>query len=509
MTYHVYSGDRKVAMEDVTQNGAKLASGLASLGIGDGDSFATVTRNDIAMLETKLAGNLIGAYAVPVNWHATAEEAGYILSDSGAKVVVVHSDLLDGIAAEIPAGMPVLVCATPPEIANAYGIAPEDCEVPADALNYETWRDGFEPWTKAPPLERGSMIYTSGTTGNPKGVRREPTTPERQARIGELAMRSFGIGMGGVCAMTGPMYHSAPGAYASLAMALGNDIHLLPRFEPEGLLQAIHEHKISHMHVVPTMFVRMLRLPDAVKAKYDLSSLVHVIHGAAPCPPDAKRGMIEWWGEVIFEYYGSTEAGIVSIASSADAIAKPGTVGRPLDGTLVRIYDDDGKALGTGESGEIYMTMNDLSDFTYHNKDDKRAEIERDGMVTNGDVGYIDADGYLFLNDRKRDMIISGGVNIYPAEIEAALQAMPGVQDCAVFGIPHDEFGESVAAAIEPQPGETLSVEAVREYLGQHISAYKIPREVTFHDAMPREDTGKIFKRKLRQPYWERAGRQI
>jgi len=509
MTYHVYSGDRKVTMQEVALNGAKLAAGLVSLGVGDGDSFATVTRNDIAMLETKLAGNMIGAYAVPVNWHATAEEAGYILTDAGAKAVVVHADLLAGIASEIPDGIPVLVCATPPEIAEAYAVAPENCAVPDGMTDYESWRDGFEPWTGTPPLERGSMIYTSGTTGNPKGVRREPTSPERQARIGELAMRSFGIGPGGVCAMTGPMYHSAPGAYASLAMVLGNDIHLLPRFEPEELLQAIDEHKISHMHVVPTMFVRMLRLPDAIKAKYDLSSLAHVIHGAAPCPPDAKKQMIEWWGDVIFEYYGSTEAGIVSTASSADAIAKPGTVGRPLDGTLVRIYDDDGKVLGTGESGEIYMTMNDLSDFTYHNKDDKRAEIEREGMVTNGDVGYMDEDGYLFLNDRKRDMIISGGVNIYPAEIEAALQAMPGVQDCAVFGIPHDEFGESVAAAIEPQPGETLSVAAVREYLGQHISAYKIPREVTFHAAMPREDTGKIFKRKLRQPYWERDGRQI
>ncbi len=509
MTYHVYSGDRKVAMEEVALNGAKLAAGLVSLGVGDGDSFATVTRNDIAMLETKIAGNLIGAYAVPVNWHATAEEAGYILTDSGAKAVLVHADLLPGIAADIPEGLPVLVCATPPEIAAAYAIAPENCAVPDGMTDYESWRDGFAPWTEPAPLERGSMIYTSGTTGNPKGVRREPTSPENQARIGELAMRSFGIGQGGVCAMTGPMYHSAPGAYASLAMALGNDIHLLPRFEPEGLLQAIDEHKISHMHVVPTMFVRMLRLPDEVKAKYDLSSLVHVIHGAAPCPPDAKRQMIEWWGDVIFEYYGSTEAGIVSVATSADAIAKPGTVGRPQEETVVRIFDDDGNILGTGESGEIYMTMPNLSDFTYHNKDDKRAEIEREGMVTNGDVGYIDEDGYLFLNDRKRDMIISGGVNIYPAEIEAALQAMPGVQDCAVFGIPHDEFGESVAAAIEPQPGETLSVEAVREYLGQHISAYKIPREVTFHDAMPREDTGKIFKRKLRQPYWDRAGRQI
>ena len=509
MTCYVYSGERKVPLKEVALNGAKAAAGLVSLGLGDGDRFATVTRNDIAMLETMIAGNLIGAYAVPVNWHATGEEAGYMLTDSDARAIIIHADLLPGIADHMPSGVPVIIVATPPEIAGAYSIPPELCAVPDGALEWEAWRDSFAAWAEEPPLQRGSMIYTSGTTGNPKGVRREPTTAERQARISELAMRAFGIGADGITAMTGPMYHSAPNAYARLAMALGNDIHFLPRFEPEELLQAIQTHKISHMHVVPTMFVRMLRLPDEVKAKYDLSSLVHVIHGAAPCPPEAKKRMIEWWGPVIFEYYGSTEAGIVSVANSADALAKPGTVGRPLEGTLVKIYDDDANVVPQGESGEIYMTMNDLSNFTYHNKHDKRVEIERDGMVTNGDVGYQDIDGYLFLNDRKRDMIISGGVNIYPAEIEATLQDMPGVQDCAVFGIPHDEFGESVAAAIEAQPGTSLSADAVKEYLRAHISAYKVPREVTFHAAMPREDTGKIFKRKLRQPYWEKAGRKI
>jgi long-chain acyl-CoA synthetase len=509
MTYYVYSGPRKVALDEVARNGAKLAAGLKDLGIGDGDSYASFMRNDIAMLETKVAGNQLGAYSVPVNWHATAQEAGYMFTDSGAKAIVIHADLLPGVASHLPHGVPLLVCATPPEIAGAYGVQPDLCHVPDGMTDYEAWRDGFEPLTGEAPLQRGSMIYTSGTTGNPKGVRREPNSPERQARLAELALRSFGIRPGGVVAMTGPMYHSAPGAYASIAFALGNDIHLLPKFEPEGLLQAIHEHKISHMHVVPTMFVRMLRLPDEVKAKYDLSSLVHVIHGAAPCPPQVKRGMIEWWGGVIYEYYGSTEAGIITVVNSTDWMNKPGTVGQPLDGQKVTIYDDDGNVLGRGESGEIYMNLNDLSDFTYHNKADKRAEIERDGMVTNGDVGYMDEDGYVYLNDRKRDMIISGGVNIYPAEIEAALLEMPGVQDCAVFGIPHEEFGESIAAAIEPQPGASLSPEAVKDFLKAHISAYKVPREVTFHDAMPREDTGKIFKRKLRQPYWDAAGRQI
>ncbi|MDP6345353.1 MAG: AMP-binding protein, partial [Alphaproteobacteria bacterium] len=486
MTHFVYGGERKVPLQGVALNGAKAATGLMELGIGEADSFATLLRNDICMLETMIAGNQMGAYAVPVNWHASGEEAAYVIADSGAKAVVVHADLLPVLEGRVPDGVTVIVAATPPEIAAAYGLPPEVCAVPAGAVEWEAWRDGFAPRTEEPPLQRGSMIYTSGTTGHPKGVRRDPASPERQARIAELALRSFGIRPDACCAMTGPMYHSAPNAYARIAMTLGCDLHLLPRFDPEELLRAIDTHKLSHMHMVPTMFTRLLRLPDAVREKYDLSSLVHVIHGAAPCPPDAKRAMIEWWGPVIFEYYGSTEAGIVSVASSADALAKPGTVGRPQEDTLVRVYDDDGNVLGTGESGEIYMTMPNLSDFTYHNKDDKRAEIERDGMVTNGDVGYLDEDGYLFLNDRKRDMIISGGVNIYPAEIEAALHHMPGVHDCAVFGIPHDEFGESIAAAIEPLSGADLTAAGVREFLTLHISAYKIPREVTFHDALPR-----------------------
>ena len=211
--------------------------------------------------------------------------------------------------------------------------------------------------------------------------------------------------------------------------------------------------------------------------------------------------MIEWWGNVIYEYYGSTEAGIVTVVKSEDWLERPGTVGRPLDGTTVRIYDDDGNILPTGESGEIYMNLNDLSDFTYHNKDDKRAEIERDGMVTNGDVGYIDEGGYVYLNDRKRDMIISGGVNIYPAEIESALQGMPGVQDWAVFGIPHEEFGESVAAAIELQPNVALTPEAVRDYLKEHISAYKVPRRLIFvdHGDLPLTSTGKLQKNRLKE----------
>ncbi len=261
--------------------------------------------------------------------------------------------------------------------------------------------------------------------------------------------------------------------------------------------------------MVPTMFVRLMKLPEAVRSKYDVSSLRHVVHAAAPCPADVKRAMIEWWGPVIHEYYGSTEAGAITFATSNDALRRPGTVGKVLDGVELRFLGEDGAPLLQGEIGEIYSRNADNPDFTYHNKPEKRAEIERDGFVTSGDVGYIDEDGYVFICDRKRDMVISGGVNIYPAEIEAALHAVPGVHDCAVFGIPDDEFGEALMAMVEPETGVTLDVADIRAQLKTALADYKVPKHVEILQNLPREDSGKIFKRRLRDPYWERAGRRI
>jgi long-chain acyl-CoA synthetase len=257
------------------------------------------------------------------------------------------------------------------------------------------------------------------------------------------------------------------------------------------------------------MFTRLLKLPERVRASYDVSSLRHVIHAAAPCPAEVKRAMIEWFGPVIHEFYGSTESGAVTFATSGDALRKPGTVGRVSPGAEVRFLGDDGRILPQGEIGEIYTRIAGNPDFTYHNKPEKRAEIERDGFITSGDVGYIDADGYVFVCDRKRDMVISGGVNIYPAEIEAVLHGLPGVHDCAVFGIPDEEFGEALMAVVEPQPGAALDVVNLRTQLKASLADYKVPRHIEIHDRLPREDSGKIFKRRLRDPYWERAGRRI
>jgi long-chain acyl-CoA synthetase len=504
------SGDRFRSWPEILANAARAAGGLRALGVAEDDSVALMLRNDFATFEVNMAAGHLGAYAVPINWHFTPEEAGYILADSRAKVLVIHADLLAQIASGIPVDMKVLVVPTPPEIGDAYGVAAER----RSASGAETW-DEFVAASAAnpepPKLSRGSMIYTSGTTGRPKGVRRQPSTPELQAKGAEEVGKYWGLVADPsiVVMMNGPMYHSAPAAYGMSSARLGLSIVLQPRFDAEDMLRLIDKHRVSHMHIVPTMFVRLLRLPAEVKKKYDLSSLRWITHGAAPCAPAVKREMIDWWGPMINEYYGATETGIVVWHNSAEALKKPGTVGRVVEGAIMRIVDEQGRDVKQGEIGEIYLRGPLLSDFTYNNDDAKRREIALGDLVTVGDVGYQDPDGYLFLCDRKRDMIISGGVNIYPAEIESVLIQMPGVRDCAVFGIPDEEFGEQICAHVEPLAGASIDALAVRSYLGQHLARYKLPKVVELSASLPREDSGKIFKRKLRAPYWEKVGRSI
>ncbi|TWS97344.1 AMP-binding protein [Reyranella sp. CPCC 100927] len=507
----IVSGARELKQATLFERAARAASGFAALGIGENGAVALVLRNDFAFFEAAMGAGLVGAYAVPVNWHFKADEAGYIVTDCGAKAVVVHADLLPQIKDGIPADVSVFVVPTPPEIRDAYGIAADLCAVPPGAVAWDDWVARQTPWNQPPRPARTNMIYTSGTTGRPKGVRREPATPEMQAAMGAMVARIFDIrpGDGMRTVVTGPVYHSAPNLYALSAARDGGLVILQPRFDAEDLLRQVEQHRITHLHMVPTMFVRLLKLPPDVRRKYDLSSLKFVTHAAAPCPPDVKRQMIEWWGPIINEYYGGTETGGAIFHNSEEALRKPGTVGKPIPGAVVKILDAAGKELGPNDIGEVYLRIGGFPDFTYNGMDEKRREIERQGLITCGDVGYVDDDGYLFLCDRVRDMVISGGVNIYPAEIEAVLIGMPGVQDCAVFGIPDEEYGESLAAYVEPQEGADLTADAVRTYLRERTAGYKVPKLVEFQHGLPREDSGKIFKRKLRAPYWEKAGRQI
>jgi len=505
----VIAGDRQVAAALLAERGARAAAGLEQLGVGRQDSVALMLRNDLPFFEASIAAGMLGAYPVPVNWHYTGDEAGYVIANSGARVLVIHADLLGPIAADIPAGVRVLVVETPAEIRAAFGLTDNQCRAPSGAVPWHRWLEGFAPLPPQVVVPPGTMIYTSGTTGRPKGVRRSPPTAEQsQASLATL-LTVFGLEPGCTTVITGPMYHSAPNAYGLTSVNLGCNTILQARFDPEELLALIESHRVTHLHMVPTMFVRLLKLPEAVRRRYDLSSLAFVVHAAAPCPPDVKQRMIEWWGPVINEYYGSTETGAVVFCTADEWLAHPGTVGRALPHADVRVLDDAGNALPPGEPGEVAARLRTTSDFTYHGDADKRASADRAGLIAPGDIGYLDADGFLYISDRKNDMVISGGVNIYPAEIESVLIDMPGVHDCAVFGIPHDEFGETLCAVVEPEVGVELDAERIRAWLRERVAGYKVPRVVELQADLPREDSGKIFKRKLREPYWAGVARRI
>jgi long-chain acyl-CoA synthetase len=505
----IVSGARRVGPAAIERRARAVAGGLAALGVGQGDCVAILMRNDIAFLEATYGAMILGAYAVPVNWHFKPAEIAHVLADSGATVLVGHADLLRPLAAALPASLAVLAVATPPEVVAAHGLDPAAAAVPPGVRDFETWL-GAQPPYDGPALPAPqSMIYTSGTTGTPKGVRRTAPTPDQLAVIETMRAAVYGLKPGVRALVPGPLYHSAPNAFGLRAGRIGAVTVLMPRFDAEHALRLIEAERIDTVFMVPTMFIRLLALPETVRRRYDVSSLRFVIHAAAPCPPAVKRAMIAWWGPVVWEFYGGTESGAVSLVSSADALAKPGTVGRITPWAEVRILDDRGNALPPGQVGEIYSRIAGYPDFTYHNDPAKRAEVERDGFVTCGDLGYLDADGYLFLADRKRDMVISGGVNIYPAEIEAVLVALPGVHDCAVFGIPDAEFGEALMAVVEPAPGAAPDPAQLRRALGAQLAGYKVPKHIELRPDLPREDSGKIFKRRLRDPYWEKAGRKI
>ena len=364
----------------------------------------------------------------------------------------------------------------------------------------------------AEPLDAApmSLIYTSGTTGLPKGVIRDAMAPEQSREVAAATLAAMGLRPGMHTLVTAPMYHSAPNAQALFALALGIELTVMPRFAPEEFLRVVADQGITHAQTVPTMFIRLLELPPEVRDRYDLGSLECVVHAAAPCPAHVKRRIIEWFGPVIREYYGATEIGIVIVCSSEEWLEHEGTVGHTFGGSDIHVFGLDGGRLGTGETGEIFIRPPQYwPGFTYLGQDDKRREIERDGYISIGDVGHVDADGYLYLSDRARDMVISGGVNIYPAEIEACLLELDGVRDVAVFGIPDESYGEALAAHVDPEPSAGLTETAVREHIRARLAGYKVPRVVVFDTELPREESGKIFKRRIRERYWQSAGRSI
>jgi long-chain acyl-CoA synthetase len=485
----------ELAAGDLLAQANRAAHGLRTLGLGRGDTVATLLPNSVEMLAVYLAGMQIGLYVTPINFHLVGPEVAYILGDSDAKAFVAHERFAEAAAAA------VAEIDFPAEARFAVG----------DIAGFRPYADlgAGQPDTAPENRTTGApMHYTSGTTGRPKGVKRAIAEID-PSDMGELTtglLQMFGTqaGDGNVHITGSPLYHTAVLMWTACSLHLGHTVVLMDKWTPELMLELIDRHRVTTSHMVPTQFHRLLSLPDEV------SSLRHMVHAAAPCPPEIKRRMIEWWGDAIDEYYAATEGG-GTIITAKEWLDKPGSVGRPWPNSEIRILDEDGNQLPANTIGTVYMSLA-VADFEYKGDRAKTDANRRDGFFTVGDVGELDDDGYLFLRDRKSDMIISGGVNIYPAEIEGELITHPKVGDVAVFGIPHPDWGEEIKAVVEPAEGVAASDELADEllaYAATRLGRFKLPRTVDFTDTMPRDPNGKLYKRKLRDPYWEGMQRQI
>ena len=494
-------GNQHWRKSDVALLAERISRSLNALGVKEGGTVAAMLKNSPSYVATVIACKRAGVYLVSLNWHFKAGEVQFLLEDSGAQVLIAHEDLIDTIRAGIPAQVALLVA---PLHEDAASVATQ------------AWPALGQQGDMLPDSQRfpfNAVVYTSGTTGKPKGVRRLPVAPEVRAQVDAEAAKVpgtvYGTTSASVALLSAPMYHSATMSFVSHGCAVGATLVLEPSFKAERTLELIAQHGVTHAYLVPTMYQRLLALPADVRARHDLSTLQQVSSTGSPCARELKLRMIDWFGPVITEAYGSSEAGYTTFITAAEWLAKPGSAGKALGSAQLLIVGDDGQALARGEIGLIYVRQPAMPDFTYIGREGDRQDISRDGLVTLGDMGFIDDDGYLFICDRKSDMVISGGVNIYPAEVEASILTMDEVSDVAVFGIPDAEFGEAMAAAVQLKPGSQLEPATLQQRLREKIANYKIPQTITFHDSLPREDTGKIFKRLLREPYWVGVDRRI
>ena len=479
----------------------QVAHGLRAMGFAPGDVVAVALPNSREVYEVFMAAAQAGWYVTPVNWHLAPPEIAYILKDCGAKAIIASERFAaKAIAAADQAGLPADGRLAVGEIDGFR--------------SYEAFRADQPTTTPEDRLAGGPMTYTSGTTGHPKGVRRATARvdPETAATWQALFLSLFGMtpGSQGVHLVVAPTYHTAVLNFSTNHLHLGHAIVLTDKWTPEGMLELVERYKVTNSHMVPTHFSRLLKLPAEVKARHDLSSLSHIIHSAAPCPVDVKHAMLEWWGPVIYEYYAASEGG-GTLATPRDWLRKPGTVGNPWPISQIRILDDAHQPCATGAVGTVWIRMGDHT-FEYHQDPAKTDDAWREGFFTVGDAGYVDEDGYLFLCDRKADMIISGGVNIYPAEIEACFITHPQVADIAVFGVPDEDWGEAVKAVVQPAAGVDggpALAAALREWASERLATYKTPRSFDFMDTLPRDPSGKLYKRTLRDPYWDGRERAI
>ena len=480
-------GSDTISYAELERRANRGAHLLRSLGIVRGDAVAFWLPNDPLVFEFYWAGQRAGAYIVPIATALTAEEAGYILSNAGAKLLVVA-----------------------PSMAGSAALSALDA---AAIMTPDDWRAACARQPETPIADEAPgfhMVYSSGTTGRPKGVRL--ALPEGSVIgphiLAERIAANYAVTPQTIYLSPAPLYHTAPLAYTTSCHRLGATVVVMPKFDAEAALAAIERFGVQVTQMVPTMFVRMLKLPAGVARSYDMSSLRTVVHAAAPCPVEIKRAMIEWLGPILHEYYGGSEGNGSTAITSEEWLRKPGSVGRASWG-VIHICDDDGRELPAGERGLVYFEGG--WDFRYHGDDAKTRDSrhpENPGWSTLGDIGYLDADGYLFLTDRKSFMIISGGVNIYPQEIENLLITHPKVADAAVVGVPNAEMGEEVKAVVQPLDPAAAGPDLARELIDfcrSRLSPVKTPRSVDFDLALPRLDNGKLYKRVIRDRYW--AGR--
>jgi long-chain acyl-CoA synthetase len=488
---------------ELDEEANRLSRALRAAGLQVGDHVAFCLENHPQFLAVMWGAHYAGLYYTAISSRLTTEEMAYIVGDCGAKAFIT-SGYKAAQAAELVDQMP--------------GVSLR--------LVLDGAVEGYEPYDEvvgaqpATPLEEErmegqDMLYSSGTTGQPKGVKvplpdKPLGTPDPVTGLGLL----FGVGEDTVYLSPAPLYHAAPLRFCRAMQRMGGTVVVMEHFDPIEMLELIERHRATFTQVVPTMFIRMLKLPEEVRDRYDVSSLTAVVHAAAPCPVEVKRRMIEWWGPIIHEYYAGTEGNGFVYCTSEDWLAHPGTVGKALVGTI-HILDEEGEEVPVGESGTVYFEGEAASTFEYHNDPDK-TKGSRDpkgrGWSTLGDVGYLDEDGFLYLTDRKAYMIITGGVNVYPQEAENVLSMHPKVLDVAVLGVPNEDFGEEVKAVVQPAEGTEPGPELEREliaYCREHLADVKCPRSVDFRDELPRHPTGKLYKRLLKDEYWAGAGRTI
>jgi acyl-CoA synthetase (AMP-forming)/AMP-acid ligase II len=493
------NGESQKSFGQLERGSRQLGHLLRRRGLSQGGCVAALLENtDPAFWDLYWACHRIGLYFTPVNWHLQEEEIQYIVDNCDADALFVSRSFAE---------MAVRVAPRCPKLSLRVITAGE---APGFELLASVLADVPEDAPLADEREGSVMIYSSGTTGRPKGVRRAlPDVPPGDASVANYArgfLALFGIGPEDRYLCPAPLYHAAPIAFSGNHTRIGASVVVMPRFDPELALRIIQDQRVTSSQWVPTHFRRLLQLPESLRRRYDVSSLRVAVHAAAPCPIPVKRAMIEWWGDAIVEYYAGTEGG-GTVIRAKEWLAHPGSVGRHWVGGKIWILDDAGREVTQpGVEGAIYFEAPATGRFAYHKDDAKTASTYRGDLFSIGDIGYLDAEGYLYLTDRQSNMIISGGVNIYPQETESHLIVHPKVDDVAVIGVPNEEMGEEVKAVVIPAAGATPGPELERElieYCRRGIAHYKCPRSVDFVRELPRTETGKMAKRTLRAKYWE------